>query len=129
MKLMPQLQTEIPDPLRHHLPALLSPGGVAAPTIRVLFPILISQSRLKGPTMQIQLDDIGGGERPLWQIREEKFVDNARTCDAHRTFLFACGMGRYHHAARHALRSHRHAWTVVETAHHLALLSAAGTDL
>jgi hypothetical protein len=35
---------------------------VAAPTLGVLFPILISQSRLKGTAMQIQLDDIGGGE-------------------------------------------------------------------
>jgi hypothetical protein len=30
-----------------------------------LLDILISQSRLKGAAMQIQLDDIGGGERRL----------------------------------------------------------------
>src|SRR4030095_5738959 len=70
--------------------------------------------------MQIQFDDIGGGERLLWQFREEEFVDHARTCGANRAFLFASRMGRYHHAARHALGSHRHVGTVVEAAHHLA---------
>ncbi len=29
-------------------------------------------------------------------------------------------MGGHHHAAQHALGSHRHLWAVVETAHHLA---------
>ena len=51
MKLMAQFQTDIPDPLRYHLPALLAPGRVRAPTIGVLFFVFICQSRLKGTAM------------------------------------------------------------------------------
>jgi hypothetical protein len=69
--------------------------------------------------MQIQLDDIAGGKRLLWQIREEEFIDDTRTRDANWTLLVANWMGRYHHAARRALRSHRYLRTIVEAAHHL----------
>jgi hypothetical protein len=33
---MAQLQTEVPHPLRDDLPALLTPGGLTTPAIRVL---------------------------------------------------------------------------------------------
>ena len=69
--------------------------------------------------MQIQFDDIGGGECLLWQVGEEEFVDDACTRDAHRTLLLAGWMGGHHHAARHALRPHWHFWAVVEAAHDL----------
>jgi hypothetical protein len=59
---MPQLQAEVPDPLRNHLPALLSPGGVTAPPIGVDLLIFIGECWLKGSTMQIQLNDVGSGE-------------------------------------------------------------------
>jgi hypothetical protein len=49
--------------------------------------------------VQVQLDDIGGGECVLRQVGEEEFVDNACTYDANRTLLFVSGMGRHHHAA------------------------------
>jgi hypothetical protein len=54
-----------------------------------VFDILIGQGRLKGAAMQVQLDDIGGGKRPLRQIGEEEFVDDARTRDADPAFLCA----------------------------------------
>ena len=41
--------------------------------------------------MQIQFDDIGGGEGLLRQIGEEEFVDDARTRDANGTFLVPAG--------------------------------------
>lgn len=41
--------------------------------------------------MQGQLDDIAGREGVLRQVREEEFVDDARTCDTYRTFLFPAG--------------------------------------
>jgi hypothetical protein len=66
--------------------------------------------------MQIQLDDIAGGKRLLWQGGEEEFVDDARTRDANRALLFASFMGGHHHATGHSLRSDRHVWTVVEAA-------------
>ena len=78
--------------------------------------------------MQIQFDDIGSGEGRLWQIREEQLVDNPCPRNANRTLLVAGWMGRYHHAAWHALGANRHVWTIIEAAHHLALPSAVGTD-
>src|SRR6266516_50397 len=120
MKLMPQFQAQVPHPLRDHLPALLPPGGVAAPPIGVLFGVLIGESRLKGAAMQIQLDDIGGGEDLRRQSREEEFIDDAFPRDANWTLFVAGGMGGHYHATEHARRSHRHLWTVVEAAHQLA---------
>src|SRR2546429_3531010 len=93
---------------------------MAAPPIGVLFPILISQSRLKGTPMQIQLDNIGGSERPLRQVGKEEFIDHACTRDANRTFLSALGMSGHYHAARHTFGANRHFWTVVEASHDLA---------
>ena len=58
LQLMPQGEAQVSDPLRDHLPALLPPGQVRAPTVRVLFPILIGERRLKGTAMQIHLDHI-----------------------------------------------------------------------
>jgi len=119
MKLMPQFQAQVPDPLRHHLPAFLPPGRVRAPAVRVLFGVFICQRRFKGTAMQVQFDDIGGGERPLRQVGEEQFIDDARTRDPNRALLLACWMGGYHHAAGHALRPYRHCRAVVEAAHDL----------
>jgi hypothetical protein len=41
LQLMAQFESNIPDPLRYHLPALLPPDRMRAPTIGVLFSILI----------------------------------------------------------------------------------------
>jgi hypothetical protein len=76
--------------------------------------------------MQVDLDDIGGGECLLWQSGEEEFVDHACTCDANRTLLFPGGMGRHHHATQHTLRSHRHFRAVVETADDLTFRTLLG---
>ena len=119
MQLVPQLQTEVPHPLRHHLPALLSPGRVRAPAIGILFGILICQRRFKGAAMQVQFDHIGSGERLLRQVGKKEFVNDVRTRDANRTLLVACWMGRHHHAAWYALGSHRYLRTIVEATHHL----------
>ena len=70
--------------------------------------------------MQLQLDDIAGGKRLLRQVGEEKLVDDALTCDAHRALLFARRMRCDDHAAAHAERSHRDLGAVVEIADHLA---------
>jgi hypothetical protein len=51
---MSQFQAEVPHPLGDQLPALLSPGRVTTPTIRVDFLVFISQSRGVSTTMQIQ---------------------------------------------------------------------------
>src|SRR5215469_11424883 len=117
---MPHLQTEVPDPLRNDLPALLTASSMRAPAIWVLFVILIGKLRLKGATMQIDLDDIGGGERVLRQRSEEEFVDDTGPREANRTLLFAGRMGGYHHATWRTLGTHQHLWAVVEAAHHLA---------
>ena len=69
--------------------------------------------------MQIQLDDITGGEGVLWQVRKEEFVDHPCACDAHGALLVACGMRGHDHAAGHTIRSHRDLGAIVEAAHHL----------
>lgn len=117
---MPHLQAEVPDPLRNDLPALLPPGGVTTPAIRVLFDILIGQRRFKGAAKQIQLDDIGGRERVLRQGSEEEFVDDAAPREADSALLEALRMARHHHAAQHPFGSHRHVRTVVEAAYQVA---------
>ena len=70
--------------------------------------------------MQVEFDDIAGGKRLLRQGSEKEFVHDALPCDANRALLFVGWVGGYHHPAEHAFGSHRHLWTVVETAHHLA---------
>ena len=40
---MTQFQPQVPDPLSHDLPALLTPGGMAAPTIGVLLSIFVRE--------------------------------------------------------------------------------------
>jgi hypothetical protein len=47
---------------------------VAAPAVRVDFLILIGKRRFKSAAMQVQFDDIGGGEPLLRQIGKEEFV-------------------------------------------------------
>jgi len=37
MERMPQLEAEIPDPLRKNEPKLLAPGGVRTPAVRLLY--------------------------------------------------------------------------------------------
>src|SRR6266487_4931851 len=108
MKLMTQLQTEIPDPLRHDLPALLPTGGLTTPTIRLLLDILIGKNGFKSAAMQIQLHDVGSREALLGQAGEKEFIDHAFPRDANPTLLFAHGMGRHHHAAMDAFRPDWH---------------------
>jgi len=117
MKLMASLQTQIPDPLRHDLPALLPTAGLTTPTIRVLLDILIGQNGFKSAAMQIQLHDVGSREALLGQAGEKEFIDHAFPRDANPTLLFAHGMGRHHHAAMDAFRPDWHIRTVGEAAH------------
>ena len=70
--------------------------------------------------MQVEFDDIASSKRLLRQIREEEFVDDARTRDAYRTLLVGSRMRCHDHAVPRALGSHRYLRTVVETANHLA---------
>src|SRR5215467_9943182 len=102
LQLMSPFQAQIPDPLRDHLPALLPPGRVRAPAVRVEFLILIGKCRFEGATMQIQFDDIGSGESLVRQIREEEFVDHAVACDAHGTLLLASRVRGHDQAAEDA---------------------------
>ena len=118
--LMPQLQAQVPHPLAHDTPGLLTVSGVTTPPIGVDLLIFVRKLRFKGAAMQIQFDNVGSGEGLLGQIGEEQLVDHPCPCDAHRTLLGACWMGRHHHSAQHTLGSHRHRLAVIETADHLA---------
>ena len=74
---MPHFQAQVPHPLRDHLPAFLTPGGVTTPAIGVLFLVFICQSWLEGPAMQVEFDNISSSEGLLRQVREEEFIDDA----------------------------------------------------
>jgi hypothetical protein len=117
---MSQFQAQIPHPLTHDTPGLLTASGVTTPPIWVLLGVFIGESRLKGAAMQVQFDDIAGGECLLWQVGEKEFVDYTRTRDANGTFLFARRMCRHHHTAAHAPGPDRYLRAIVEATHHSA---------
>ncbi len=60
-----QFKTQVPHPLADDLPALLAPGGMRTPTIRILFLVFIGQCILKRAAMQVQRHHIGSRERVL----------------------------------------------------------------
>src|SRR5258708_29155479 len=70
--------------------------------------------------MQIQLHHIAGREGVLREVREEQFVDDARTCHSNRAFLLPCGMRGHDHATGRLIGSDGDLGAVVEAAHHLA---------
>jgi hypothetical protein len=93
---------------------------MATPPVGIDLLVFIGEQGLKGTTMQVQLDHIAGGEGVLRKTGEEEFVDDPCARDSDGAFLFRGWMGSHDHSAQHASRSHRHLWTIVETANHLA---------
>jgi hypothetical protein len=67
-QLMTQFQAEIPHPLAHDTPCLLSTSGVTTPAIRILLFVFISQSRFKRAAMQVEGRHIRRSEGTLWEI-------------------------------------------------------------
>ena len=82
--------------------------------------------------MQIQLNDVRGGECALRQSGDEEFVTDPCARDANRALLFTSGMRCHDHAAQHALGPHGYLWAVVEATDHLtfrALLELIGRQM
>jgi hypothetical protein len=50
---------------RQDLPKLLSTGGVRDPTVWVLLPIFICKDRLECSSVEIEVNNIGGGKSDL----------------------------------------------------------------
>jgi hypothetical protein len=100
LQLMAQLQAKIPHPLRNDLPSFLPTSCLAASAVGVLFGILMGQGCFKRATMQVESDDIGGGESGLGKIRQEQLVDDASTGDTNPTLLLRCRMGNDDDTAR-----------------------------
>ncbi len=117
---MPQFQPQVPDPLGDTLPGFLSPGRMTAPSVGIDLLVFVREHRLKSAAMQVQLNNITGGECLLGQVCEEEFVDHTCTCDPNGTLLCPGGMGRHDHAAGHAIGSHQNFGAIVEAARHLA---------
>src|SRR5690242_6707934 len=113
---MPQLQTEVPEPLREDLPGFLSAGGVRTPAIGILFAILIGERGFKGTTMQIDRYDIRSGEGLLRQPRQEQFVDDPVALDTNPVLCWPGRMGCYHQAAALPAYTYCHIWAVIERA-------------
>src|SRR5581483_11435519 len=82
--------------------------------------ILVCQERLKGTSVQLQVNDIAGGEGVLWQVREEAFGDDPCACYPHRALFLPCRMRGDDHATGHAIGSHWEVWAIGEAARHLA---------
>ncbi len=119
LELMAQFESQVPGPLRDHLPAFLPPGRMTAPAVWVLLLVFIGEDRGVSPAMQVQLDHIAGGEGVLWQIREEQFVDHPCACHPNGTLLLSGRMRGHDHAAGHSLGSYRNLGAIVEAARHL----------
>jgi hypothetical protein len=109
---VPLFASQVPDPLGDQLPALVSPGRVAAPSIGVDLLVFIREDRFKSATMQGQCDDIARGDRLVRQVREKAFRDDLCTCDADRALLFPGRMRSHDHAIGRAIESHRNVWAV-----------------
>ncbi len=69
LQLMPQLQAQIPDPLRNDLPGFLTAGRMRTPPIWILFFVFIREGGFKGTTMQIECYDIRCRQGILRQLR------------------------------------------------------------
>src|SRR5438067_1058166 len=63
----PSSRSLVPQPLREDLPALLAPGSMRTPAIRILLLIFIRENTLERSPMQVEIYHIGRGERSLWQ--------------------------------------------------------------
>jgi len=74
---LPELQAQIPDPLREDLPELLPTRRMRHPAIGILFLIFIGEHRLKGPSMQVEIKHVGGTEGVWWDGRKELLRDRA----------------------------------------------------
>jgi hypothetical protein len=65
MEAMPQFEEQIPYPLAQHMPECLPAGRVGTPAVGLLLLVLSKEHRLERPSVQVEIDDIGGSERPL----------------------------------------------------------------
>jgi hypothetical protein len=91
-----------------------------APSVCLLFLIFIGKHWLKGPTMEIQSDNIGGSEPLLRERGEKEFVNHAFSGLADAALLRASRVGGYYHATMAALWSYRDVGAVVERSHERA---------
>src|SRR5581483_7720494 len=104
-------------PLGDDLPGFLSPGRVAPPAVGILLLVFVLQSRFKGTTVEVEGNDVSGGEGILGQIAPEKFRDDARTPESDLPFLFLGGrggVGRDNDPNQRSALGKALDWTIVE---------------
>jgi hypothetical protein len=89
---------------------------MAAPPVGIDLLVFIREDRLKSSTMQVQFDDIAGGEPLLRQVREEEFVDHSCACHPNGALLLSGRMRGHNHAAGDAIGSHRDLRAIIEAA-------------
>src|SRR6266496_1371838 len=113
-QVMAQLQPQVPGPLADNLPAFLAPGGMTAPTIRILLTIFIGKCVFKRTAMQIERHHISSSEGFLWQGGQEQLIDDPIALDAHPRLFQSCRMSRHHDATALSIGPHSHLWAVIE---------------
>ncbi len=113
---MPQLKSQVPDPLADNLPTLLATGGMRAPAIWLLFQVFIRQGRFKRASMQVERHHISSGEGILRQSGQEQFIDEPVTGVADAALLLPRRMRGNDDPAGLAVPIDGHRWTVMERA-------------
>jgi hypothetical protein len=94
------------------------------PSVGVLLLVFVSKLWLKGATMQVECQHIGGGERVLREMGEKEFVDHALAGVTDAALCLASRVGGHHDAAAHAIWPHRDIGAVVELPHQVTFRAA-----
>jgi hypothetical protein len=80
--LLPQLQADIPDPLREDLPELLATRRVGDPAVAILFLIFLGEHSFKGTSMQVEMKHIRGRKGLWWHGAQEDLANQSVFGDA-----------------------------------------------
>jgi hypothetical protein len=107
-------------PLADDLPALLPPGGMAPPAIRLLLLILAGQRIFTRAAMQGERPPSAAVKAPGGHGQAE-FVDALGTGATHPAGLLSGWRGGDDDPAGQPCRAHRHSRAVIEGANHAAL--------
>jgi hypothetical protein len=121
MKLMPEFETEVPEPLGNNLPALLTHCRMACPPVGVLRRTSSSARAFSNAPRCRYSATTSLAVNALWgSFAREQFVDNTRTGDPDPTLGSPGRVRRHYEPTPHSLWSQRQIRAIVEVTHHPA---------